>query len=325
MPKSFLRIVAVAACGVLATALSAAAQSDYPARPIHLLVGSAAGGTTDLVARVISTRMGELLGQPVIVDNRPGANQTIAAELTAKASPDGYTVLMVPAGFGINPALYKKLPYDSLKDFTPIVEVALAPNVLVVNPAVPARSVGELIALAHAKPGSLSYGSSGVGAPSHLAGALFALLTKTDMVHVAYKGSGPALTDLLGGTIQASFPSIPGALPFILSGQLIALVVTSRARSSMLKTVPTIEEAGVPGYEVGSWFGIAGPAGLPAPVIARLNDAVNKALQDPEVRRVLGREGAEPLGGSPEEFAATIDTDIKKWTTVLKAAKIEPQ
>jgi tripartite-type tricarboxylate transporter receptor subunit TctC len=325
MPKSVLSIVAVAVCCLLAATAGAEAQSDYPARPIHLLVGSAAGGTTDLVARVISTRMGELLGQPVIVDNRPGANQTIAAELTAKASPDGYTVLMVPAGFGINPALYKKLPYDSLKDFTPIVEVALAPNVLVVNPAVPARSVGELIALAHAKPGSLSYGSSGVGAPSHLAGALFALLTKTDMVHVAYKGSGPALTDLLGGTIQASFPSIPGALPFILSGQLIALGVTSRARSSMLKTVPTIEEAGVPGYEVGSWFGIAGPAGLPAPVIARLNDAVNKALQDPEVRRVLGREGAEPLGGSPEEFAATIDTDIKKWTTVLKAAKIEPQ
>jgi tripartite-type tricarboxylate transporter receptor subunit TctC len=229
MLKTVLSILAMAACGLLAAVRDAEAQSDYPARPIHLLVGSAAGGTTDLVARVISTRMGELLGQPVIVDNRPGANQTIAAELTAKASPDGYTVLMVPAGFSINPALYKKLPYDSLKDFTPIVEVALAPNVLVVNPSVPARSVEELITLARAKPGTLSYGSSGVGAPSHLAGALFALLTKTDMVHVAYKGSGPALTDLLGGTIQLSFPSIPGALPFISSGQLIALGVTSRA------------------------------------------------------------------------------------------------
>ncbi len=232
---------------------------------------------------------------------------------------------MVPAGFSINPALYKKLPYDSLKDFAPIAEVALAPNVLVVNPLVPALSVQELIALARAKPGSLSYGSSGVGAPSHLAGALFALLTKTDMVHVAYRGSGPALTDLLGGTIQLSFPSIPGALPFISSGQLIALGVTSRIRSSMLKTVPTIEEAGVPGFDVGSWFGIAGPAGLPEPVITRLNGAINQALKDPDLRQVLAHEGAEPLGGSPEEFATTIETDIKKWTAVLEVAKINPQ
>ncbi len=325
MRKFALSILVMAACSLLVVATDAEAQNDYPVRPIHLLVGSAPGGTTDLVARIISKKMGELLGQAVIVENRPGANQTIAAELTAKATPDGYTLLMVPAGFSINPALYKKLPYDSLKDFAPIAEVALAPNVLVVNPLVPALSVQELIALARAKPGSLSYGSSGVGAPSHLAGALFALLTKTDMVHVAYRGSGPALTDLLGGTIQLSFPSIPGALPFISSGQLIALGVTSRIRSSMLKTVPTIEEAGVPGFDVGSWFGIAGPAGLPEPVITRLNGAINQALKDPDLRQVLAHEGAEPLGGSPEEFATTIETDIKKWTAVLEVAKINPQ
>ena len=193
------------------------------------------------------------------------------------------------------------------------------------NPSVPARSVQELIALAHANPGSLNYGSSGVGAPSHLAGALFALLTKSDMLHVAYKGSGPALTDLLGGNIQLSFPSIPGALPFITSGQLIALGVTTRIRSSMLKDVPTIEEAGVPGYDVGSWYGISGPAALPAPVVARLNGAINQALKDPDLRQLLTREGAEPLGGSPQDFATVITTDIKKWTEVLKAAKIEQQ
>jgi tripartite-type tricarboxylate transporter receptor subunit TctC len=325
MLKSVLKILTVTACVLLAAATGAKTQSDYPAKPIRLLVGSEPGGTTDLVARVISKRMGELLGQAVVVENRPGANQTIAAELTAKALPDGYVLYMVPAGFGINPALYKKLPYDSLKEFTPIAEVALAPNVLVVNPSVPARSVQELIALAHAKPGSLNYGSSGVGAPSHLAGALFALLTKSDMLHVAYKGSGPALTDLLGGNIQLSFPSIPGALPFITSGQLIALGVTTRIRSSMLKDVPTIEEAGVPGYDVGSWYGISGPAALPAPVVARLNGAINQALEDPDLRQLLTREGAEPLGGSPQDFATVITTDIKKWTEVLKAAKIEQQ
>jgi tripartite-type tricarboxylate transporter receptor subunit TctC len=325
MRKTVLKIMTVTACVLLAAATGAKAQSDYPTKPIRLLVGSEPGGTTDLVARVISKRMGELLGQAVVVENRPGANQTIAAELTAKALPDGYVLYMVPAGFGINPALYKKLPYDSLKEFTPIAEVALAPNVLVVNPSVPARSVQELIALAHAKPGSLNYGSSGVGAPSHLAGALFALLTKSDMLHVAYKGSGPALTDLLGGNIQLSFPSIPGALPFITSGQLIALGVTTRIRSSMLKDVPTIEEAGVPGYDVGSWYGISGPAALPAPVAARLNGAINQALKDPDLRQLLTREGAEPLGGSPQDFATVITTDIKKWTEVLKAAKIEQQ
>ncbi len=242
MRKFVLSNLAMAACMLLVVATPGRAQGDYPTRPIRLLVGSEPGGTTDLVARVISKQLGQLLGQSVVVENRPGANQTIAAELVSKAAPDGYVLLMVPAGFGINPALYKKLPYDSLKDFTPVSEVALAPNVLVVNPSVPARSIKELIALAKAKPGSLSYGSSGVGAPSHLAGALFALLTGIDIVHVPYKGSGPAMTDLLSGNIQLSLPSIPGALPFISSHQLIALGVTTRIRSSSLTTVPTIAE-----------------------------------------------------------------------------------
>jgi len=325
MRKFVLSNLAMAACMLLVVATPGRAQGDYPTRPIRLLVGSEPGGTTDLVARVISKQLGQLLGQTVVVENRPGANQTIAAELVSKAAPDGYVLLMVPAGFGINPALYKKLPYDSLKDFTPVSEVALAPNVLVVNPSVPARSSKELIALAKAKPGSLSYGSSGVGAPSHLAGALFALLTGIDIVHVPYRGSGPAMTDLLSGNIQLSFPSIPGALSFISSHQLIALGVTTRIRSSSLTTVPTIAESGVPNYDVGSWFGISGPAGLPAPVVARLNGAVNQALKDADLRQLLAHEGAEPVGGTPEDFTDLITTDIKKWTQVLAAARIEPQ
>lgn len=325
MRKSILRIVIWVACTALVGIGGAQAQSDYPNKPIRLLVGSEPGGTTDLVARIISKKLSQLLNQAIVVENRPGANQTIAAELVAKAAPDGYELLMVPAGFAINPALYKKLPYDSLKDFTPVALVALAPNVLLVNPSVPARSVTDLIALAHAKPGTLSYGSSGIGAPSHLAGLLFSVLTKTDIVHVPYKGSGPAMTDLLSGTIQMSFPSVPGALPFINSGQLIALGVTTRIRSSMLKMVPTIEEAGVPHYDVGSWFGVSGPAGLPDAVINKLNDAINQALKDPEMRQLLKHEGAEPLGGSPQAFASTITGDIAKWTTVLHAANIEPR
>jgi tripartite-type tricarboxylate transporter receptor subunit TctC len=317
--------VLLAACSLPFAATDARAQNTYPVRSIRMLVGSAPGGTTDLVARVISKKMGDLLGQTIIVDNRPGANQSLAAEMTAKAAPDGYTVLMAPAGFSINPVIYKKLPFDPIKDFTPVVEVALAPNVLLVNPSVPARTVKELIALAKAKPGSISYGSSGVGSPSHLAGALFALMTKTELLHVAYRGSGPAMSDLLGGSIKASFPSVPGALPFIASGQLIALGVTTRVRSSSLKDVPTIEEAGVPGYDVGSWFGIVGPAGLPQPVVTRLNEAANAALKAPEVRELMERIGAEPLGGKPEEFATTISADIKKWTEVFKSAKIELQ
>ena len=325
MRKLVQSFLAVPVCCLTLIATKAAAQSDYPVKAIHLLVGSAPGGTTDLVARVISKKMGQLLGQTIIVDNRPGANQSIAAETTAKASPDGYTVLMAPAGFSINAALYKKLPFDPIKDFTPIVQVALAPNVLLINPSVPARSIKELIALAREKPGSVSYGSSGVGAPSHLAGALFALLTKTNMLHVPYRGSGPAMGDLLGGSIQVSFPSVPGALPFIASGQLIALGVTTRVRSSSLKDVPTIEEAGVPGYDVGSWFGLVGPAGLPKQVVSRLNDAANQALKSPEVRELLTNLGADALGGSPEEFATTIEADIKKWTEVFKVVKVDPQ
>jgi tripartite-type tricarboxylate transporter receptor subunit TctC len=323
LQKVFPSAIALATSAMLVWTSVADAQDASPTKPIHLLVGAEPGGTTDIVARVIGKSMAETLGQAIVVENRTGANQTIAAELTAKATPDGYTLLMVPAGFSINPALYKRLPYDPIKDFTPIAEVAMAPNVLVVSPSLSPRSVQQLIALAHDKPGSLSSGSSGIGSPSHLAGALFALMTKSELMHVPYKGSGPAMTDLLGGTIQLSFPSVPGALPFIASGTLVALGVTSSKRSSMLKDVPSIEEAGVPGYSVESWFGIAGPAGLPAQVVTRINSAVNQALKSSEVQQLLAREGAEPVGGSPADFSSTITTDIKKWTSVIADAHIE--
>jgi tripartite-type tricarboxylate transporter receptor subunit TctC len=292
---------------------------------VRLLVGAAPGGTTDLVARAIAPKLGALLGQQVIVDNRSGANQMIAAELTAKAAPDGYTILMAPAGFSINPALYKKLAYDPQKDFTPIGMVALAPNVLVVHPSIPARTVKALVALARAKPNSLSYGSSGVGSPSHLSGALFELLTGTHLVHVPYKGSGLAMTDLLGGNIQLSFPSIPGAIPHITSKRMVPLGVTSAERSASLPDVPTIAESGVKGYEVGSWFGLMAPAHLPETIQSRLNAATNQTLQTPDIRQMLLRDGAEPLGGSSQDFARTIQSDIEKWRRVIRSAHIEPK
>ncbi|GAA4324538.1 tripartite tricarboxylate transporter substrate binding protein [Pigmentiphaga soli] len=326
MTSHVKRIAAVLLGGCAAAAAGPApAQQDYPNKPIRFLVGSAPGGTTDLVARAISQKMGALLGQQVVVDNRPGANQMIAADMTAKAPPDGYTLLMAPAGFAINPAIYKKLAYDPVKDFTPIAMVANAPNVLVVHPSVPARSVKELVALMKARPGALNYGSSGVGSPSHLSGALLEMLTRTKATHVPYKGSGPAMTDLLGGQLQMSFPSIPGAIPYINAGKLIPLGVTSKDRSQALPQVPTIAESGVPGYEVGSWFGVMGPGGMDRRLVARLNDIIRQTLAAPEIRQALMKDGAEPSGGTPEEFAATVNADIEKWGKVIRAAGISPE
>jgi tripartite-type tricarboxylate transporter receptor subunit TctC len=305
--------------------LPAAAQSDYPAKPVRMIVGSAPGGGTDLVARALAPKLGNLLGQQVVVDNRPGANQMIGAELTAKSPPDGYTLLMAPAGFTINPSIYKQMAYDPVRDFTPISMVAIAPNVLVIHPALPPRTIKDLIALARARPTELTYGSSGVGSPSHLSGALFELLSKTKLTHVPYKGSGPAMIDLLGGHLQVSFPSLPGAIPFISSKRLVALGVTTRQRSPSLPDVPTIEEAGVPGYEVASWFGVMGPAKLPKDITVKLNTAVIQALQDRDLRQSLARDGSEPLGGTPEQFAARISSEIPKWAKVLAAAGFKPE
>lgn len=308
------------------SASGALAQPDYPNKPIRLLVGFAPGGTTDIVARIVGPKLSETLNQQrVVIDNRAGASQVIASELTAKAAPDGYTLFMASAAFAINPAIRKKLPFDSIRDFSAIAIVAATPNVLVVHPSVSARSVKDLISQARAKPGQLLYGSAGVGAPSHLSGVLFGMMTRIDITHVPYKGSGQVMTDLLGGQLQMSFPALSGVLAHIRAGKLIPLGVTSRQRSPSLPEIPTIEETGLAGYDASSWFGLMAPAGISKTLVVKLNTTMNQVLKDADVRDQLSRQGADPLGGSPEEFAAIIAKDIQRWKKVVAAGGIKAE
>ncbi len=315
MPTNALRLAPLLLC----LCMGGTAQADYPVKPIRFLVGVVPGGAADTLARAVGLRYANAFHQQVIVDNRPGANQTIAADMTAKAAPDGYTIVIVAAGHAISPALYK-LPYDALKDFSAIGMVAMVPNVLVVHPALPARSVREFIAYAGARPGALNFGSSGVGSASHLTAELFQMMARVKLVHVPFKGQGLAMIDLLGGHLQLAFPSVPASIAHIKFGRMIALAVSPRQRSSALPDVPTMDEAGVAGYEVSGWYGVLGPARLPKAIVATLNGELNRMLQDPAARGVLAREGADPLPSTPEEFARTIATDIGKWAKVVKAA-----
>jgi tripartite-type tricarboxylate transporter receptor subunit TctC len=306
-------------------ASNVSAQKDYPSRPIRFLVGVVPGGATDILARVIGQKLGETWNQQVVIDNRPGANQIIAAELTAKAAPDGYTLQMVPAGFAINPAMHRKLPYDPIRDFTAIVMVADVPNVMVVHPSIPVKTVGEFVAYARARPGQLSYGSSGVGSPSHLCGEMLSVLARLEMTHVPYKGQGQVMIDVLGGHLKLAFPSIPASIPYIKAGRLVALGVASRKRSSSLPSVPTIDESGVKGYEASSWYGVLGPPKMAKPLLAKLNGEINRIIETPDVRQTLSQQGADPLGSTPEEFAKAIAIDIEKWKKIVAAAGIKPE
>jgi tripartite-type tricarboxylate transporter receptor subunit TctC len=316
--------------GLTALALAFAAgplfaQQDWPAKPIRFIVGVAPGGATDILARTIGNRMSESLRQQVIVDNRPGANHIIGGELTAKSPRDGYTIQMIPEGFVINASVYAKLPFDPLKDFTPIAIVALVPNVLVIHPSINARSVRSFIAFARARPGQLSTGSSGVGSPSHMSGELFKVMAGIEWTHVPYRGQAFAMTALLGGELQLGFPSIPASVAQIKSRRLVALGVTTPQRATALPDVPTIAEAGLPGYEVSGWYGVIGPAGIPRQVVARINQEINNVLRVPEMHDYLSKEGAEPRTGTPEEFAAAMANDLQKWAKVVKTAGIKPQ
>src|SRR5262245_54781421 len=266
------------------TVAAGPALADYPERPIRFLVGVVPGGATDILARVFAPKLSERLGQQVVVDNRPGANQTIAAEMTARAAPDGHTIIIVPSGFAINPSIYK-LRFDPLKDIGAIGLVAMVPNVLVVHPSVPARSVKDFIALARTKPAEFNFGSSGVGSPSHLAGELFQMHTQVKLTHVPYKGQGQAMIDLLGGHLKLAFPSIPASIQHIKSGKMIALGVTPKQRSMALPDVPTLDQAGIPGFEVSGWYGVLGPARMPKPIVTRLNNEIRTLLQDPAMHK----------------------------------------
>jgi tripartite-type tricarboxylate transporter receptor subunit TctC len=301
-------------------ALGASAQG-YPTRPIRLVVPFPAGGTTDILARAVSQKLTEAFGQAVVVDNRPGAAGNIGSDLVAKSTPDGYTLLMGTVGtHAINPSLYAKMPYDHVKDFIPVVLVAGVPNVLVVNPALPVNSVADLIKLAKDKPGTINFASSGSGTSIHLSGELFKTMAGVDMTHVPYKGSAPALTDLIGGQVQIMFDNLPSSLAQIKAGKLRAVAVTSLKRAPALPDVPTISESGLPGFEASSWFGVLAPAGTPAPIVARINAEVNKWLQSADAREKLLGQGAEAAGGSPEQFASYIRVETEKWAKVVKAS-----
>ncbi len=311
-------------CGAATLAFHGAATAQtYPTKPIKLIVGYAPGGFTDVAARLIASSLQGKLGQPVVVENRAGATGTIGADAVAKAAPDGYTLLLAHSNSNaVAPALFPKLPYNVDKDFTPIVRIATTPLLLVVNPQLPAKDVKSFIALAKQK-GDLKFASSGNGSSQHIAAEQFRRVTGVEMIHVPYKGSSQALNDLLAGNVDLNFDSPPPTLQFIRAGKLRALAITSSTRSPLLPEVPTMAEAGVPGFEFTQWFGIVGPANLPAPIVQRLNTEINAILKNAEVRKKLADLGADPIGGTPEEFADVIRKDTVRMAKVIKDSNIK--
>jgi tripartite-type tricarboxylate transporter receptor subunit TctC len=312
-------------CAALfATGMSAGAQ-QFPTRPVRLIVPQSAGGSTDVIARVVAQKMTEGLGQTVIIDNRPGAGSLNGTEMVIHAAPDGHTLLAVAASFTINPAIHKKLPFDPIRDFTPVTQLATLPHILIVRPSVPVNSVKELIALAKNKPGELNYASSGIATSTHMAAELFMFMTGTRMVNVPYKGGAPAMTAMLGGQCQLNFATISTAIPHIRSGRLRALAVTTAKRSVAAPEFPTIAESGVPGYDHASWVGLLAPAKVPQPIVARLNAEAVKAAHTQEVKAVLLKDGLEATGTTPAAYADLIKTEVAKWIKVAKAANIKAE
>jgi tripartite-type tricarboxylate transporter receptor subunit TctC len=315
-------VLVVASC----SGLHAAAPDNYPNRPIRLLIPFAPGGPSDIIARVFATKLGEALGQQVVMDNRGGAAGTIATELGARGAPDGYTIVQATAGtLAINPALFEKLAYQPARDFRPVSQLTATPYLLVVHPGVAARSVKDLIALARAKPGQVNFASGGIGTTNHLAAELFKHSAGVEIVHVPYKGTGQALTDLMGGQVQLMFMNLLPAMPQVRSGKLRALGVTSAKRSEAAPDVPTIAEAGVPGYETSGWHGWIVPARTPAPIVQRLHKEVARIAQQPDVRQRFSAEGTEVVGNTPDEFAAVIKVETVRWAKVVKSAGIKPE
>ncbi|MGC1445650.1 MAG: tripartite tricarboxylate transporter substrate binding protein [Xanthobacteraceae bacterium] len=299
----------------------APARADYPERPVTIVVGFPPGGPSDVLARVIARKLGELLGQPFVVDNRPGAGGNVAGEVVAHAEPDGYTLLMGNNSIlATNASLYTKIGFDPVKDFSPISLIGSQANILVVNPNVPAHTMGELIDLAKANPGKLNFASSGFGAAAHLAGELFKTMAQIDIVHVPYKGAGPALQDVISGQDQMMFATAASVVGMIKGGQVRALAVTTLKRTAILPDIPTVDELGLKGFEATTWHGLVAPDGTPKDVIATLHRAVVAALNDPEVRHLLNELGVDIVGDSPEEFSAYIQAEIPKWAEVIKAS-----
>ena len=319
------KVVAIAALA-LSSALApqpGIAQQDYPTRPLRLIVPTAPGGGTDFTARTIAQKLGEAIGQTVIVDNRPGAAGNIGVDIAAKASPDGYTLVMPITSFPINPHLYDKLPFDTVTDFTPIVLAASAPLLLVLNPAVPAKSVSELIAVAKSKPGQLNYANSGNGTTAHLAGELFKKMAGVNLVSVPYKGGGPAVIDLIAVQVQVYFSTIPAALAQVQAGRLRGIAVTATRRVPLIPEVPTVAESGLPGFEVIGWFGLFAPAATPKPIIARLNTEINAVLKLAETQKRFSGDGLVPGGGTPEELGNFLRAEVAKWGALIRDAGLK--
>jgi tripartite-type tricarboxylate transporter receptor subunit TctC len=294
----------------------------YPAKPVRMIVAFAPGGSTDTVTRALVQKLAPALGQSILVDNRPGAGGNVGTEIVAKSPPDGYTLLMAAGSHAINATLYPKLPFDSVRDFEPVALVCTVTGILVAHPSLPVRSARDLIALARAHRGEINFASAGVGTVTHLAGELFKFMAKIDMVHIAYRGSGPALNDLLGGQVSVMFANMPGTIQHVHSGRLRILAVNDAVRSALLPDVPTVAESGLPGYSANTWFGVLAPAKIASDIVQRINREIVRALGAPDLRERLAVEGAVVAAGSPEQFAAFLRSEVKKWADTIRAAGV---
>jgi tripartite-type tricarboxylate transporter receptor subunit TctC len=322
-----LWIAAVACCAFAAgaNAQTVAKDTDYPTKPIRFVVPFAPGGGTDIIGRIVAQLLHEALGQPVVVDNRGGAGSSLGTDIAAKAPPDGYTLLLGNISLAFNPALYRKLPYDALTDLAPVTLVAVQPNIVVIFPGLAATTIGEFAALARAKPGQIAYASAGVGSGTHLAGVMLEQILKIKLLHVPYKGTGPALTDVMGGQVHMMVSTFASALPHVKSGRLRALGVTSAKRSSATPDIQTLMEAGVPGYDYSTWYGLLVPARTPRAIVDQLHRTTLKVLAQDDAKRRLEAQGVETITDTPAEFSAYLKSETAKWTGVVRAAGITPQ
>jgi tripartite-type tricarboxylate transporter receptor subunit TctC len=310
---------------VLSGTLSAAQAQDYPSRPIRMVVPFAPGGGSDISARVLADGLSDALGQSIVVDNRPGAGSILGCDIVAKANPDGYTTLLGNISMAFNTAIYKKLPYDAIKDFAPITLATDQPNILVAHPSLPAKSFTEFLSLASSQPGKFTYGSAGSGSGTHLAMELLLMSRRLDLVHVPYKGTGPALTALLGNQISVFFSTYASALPHVKGARLRAYAVTSTKRTATLPEIPTVAESGFPGYEYSTWYGFLAPAGTPRAIVEKLNKAAVTALRSEKTRERYVAQGMDPIPSTPAEYATYLKSEIAKWTKVVRAAKLPLQ
>jgi tripartite-type tricarboxylate transporter receptor subunit TctC len=322
--KRPILVLVLAACALAAASGPSLAQ--YPVKPVRIIVPYPPGGTTDILARLVAGRLTDRLGQSFIVENRPGAAGAIGAQAVAKSAPDGYTLVMgTVSSHGINSALYKSLPYDPVKDFAPVTNVASTPNVITVNPDLPVKTLGELLTLAREKPGKLNFGSTSQGGSPHMSAELLKMLTRVDMVHVPYKGAGPMLADLIGGQVQIGFDNLPSSMGHIRSGKVRAIAVTTPSRWPGAPEIPTVAESGVAGYEVSGWFGLLAPAGTPKPVVDGLYAALSEILRQPEVQKQMLELGAAPVANTPEAFGRQIAGEVEKWRKVVAATGVKAE